>query len=61
VLLLLGAVVWNPLGLGKGLLLITLLLLAGSVIAQALSSAAYRVGHGAGRAHRHRRSPEPRR
>ena len=44
VLLLLGAVVWTPLGLGKGLVLIALLLLAGPVTAHALSSAAYRVG-----------------
>jgi multicomponent Na+:H+ antiporter subunit G len=44
VLLLLGAVVWTPLGLGKGLVLIALLLLAGPVTAHALGSAAYRVG-----------------
>ena len=44
VLLLLGAVAWTPLGLGKGLVLITLLLLAGPVTAHALASAAYRVG-----------------
>ena len=44
VLLLLGAVVWTPLGLGKGLVLIDLLLLAGPVTAHALASAAYRVG-----------------
>ena len=44
VLLLLGAVVWTPLGLGKGLVLIALLLLAGPVTAHALASAAYRVG-----------------
>jgi len=43
VLLLLGAVVWTPLGLGKGLVLIALLLLAGPVTAHALASAAYRV------------------
>ena len=44
VLLLLGAVAWTPLGLGKGLVLIALLLLAGPVTAHALASAAYRVG-----------------
>ena len=44
VLLLIGAVVWTPLGLGKGLVLIALLLLAGPVTAHALSSSAYRVG-----------------
>ncbi len=43
VLLLLGAVAWTPLGLGKGLVLIALLLLAGPVTAHALASAAYRV------------------
>ena len=44
VLLLLGAVAWTPLGVGKGLVLIALLLLAGPVTAHALASAAYRVG-----------------
>jgi multicomponent Na+:H+ antiporter subunit G len=44
VLLLLGAVAWTPLGLGKGLVLIALLLLSGPVMAHALASAAYRVG-----------------
>jgi len=44
VLLLLGAVAWTPLGLGKGLVLIALLLLAGPVTAHALASAAYRAG-----------------
>jgi multicomponent Na+:H+ antiporter subunit G len=44
VLLLMGAVAWTPLGLGKGLVLIALLLLAGPVTAHALASAAYRVG-----------------
>jgi multicomponent Na+:H+ antiporter subunit G len=43
VLLLLGAVAWTPLGVGKGLVLIALLLLAGPVTAHALASAAYRV------------------
>jgi multicomponent Na+:H+ antiporter subunit G len=44
VLLLVGAMVWTPLGLGKGLLLIALLLLAGPVTAHTLASAAYRAG-----------------
>ena len=44
VLLLLGAVAWTPLGLGKGLVLVSLLLLSGPVMAHALASAAYRVG-----------------
>ncbi len=44
VLLLLGAVAWTPLSLGKGLVLIALLLLSGPVTAHALASAAYRVG-----------------
>lgn len=44
VMLLVGAVVWTPLGLGRGLVLIALLLLAGPVMAHALASAAYRVG-----------------
>lgn len=43
VLLLLAAVAWTPLGLGKGLVLVALLLLAGPVTAHALASAAYRV------------------
>ncbi len=44
VLLLVGAIAWTPLGTGKGLVLIALLLLAGPVTAHALASAAYRVG-----------------
>ncbi|MBN1135761.1 MAG: monovalent cation/H(+) antiporter subunit G [Anaerolineae bacterium] len=44
VLLLVGAVVWTPLGLGKGLVLIALLLLSSPVTAHSLASAAYRVG-----------------
>jgi multisubunit Na+/H+ antiporter MnhG subunit len=44
VLLLMGAVAWTPLGLGKGLVLIALLLLAGPVTAHALASAGYRIG-----------------
>ena len=44
VLLLVGAVAWTPLSLGKGLVLIALLLLAGPVTAHAMGSAAYRIG-----------------
>jgi multicomponent Na+:H+ antiporter subunit G len=44
VLLLFGAVAWTPLELGKGLVLVALLLLAGPVTAHALASAAYRIG-----------------
>jgi multicomponent Na+:H+ antiporter subunit G len=44
VLLLIAAMAWTPLGLGKGLVLIALLLLAGPVTAHALASAAYRIG-----------------
>jgi multicomponent Na+:H+ antiporter subunit G len=44
VLLLTAAVVWTPLGWGRALLLIVLLMVAGPVVAHALSSAAYRIG-----------------
>jgi multicomponent Na+:H+ antiporter subunit G len=44
VLLLVAAMAGTPLGLGKGLVLIVLLLLSGPVTAHALSSAAYRTG-----------------
>ncbi len=44
VLLLVAAIAWTPLGLGKGLVLIALLLLAGPVTSHALASAAYRIG-----------------
>jgi multicomponent Na+:H+ antiporter subunit G len=44
VLLLAAAVVWTPLGWARALLLITLLMVAGPVVAHALSSAAYRIG-----------------
>jgi multicomponent Na+:H+ antiporter subunit G len=44
VLLLIGAVAWTPLGLGRGLVLIAFLLLAGPVTAHTLASAAYRTG-----------------
>ena len=44
VLLLTAAVVWTPLGWARALLLIALLMVAGPVVAHALSSAAYRIG-----------------
>jgi multicomponent Na+:H+ antiporter subunit G len=44
VLLLVAAVVWTPLGWARALLLIALLMVAGPVVAHALSSAAYRLG-----------------
>jgi multicomponent Na+:H+ antiporter subunit G len=44
VLLLTAAVVWTPLGWARALLLIMLLMVAGPVVAHALSSAAYRIG-----------------
>jgi multicomponent Na+:H+ antiporter subunit G len=44
VLLLIAAIAWTPLGLGKGLVLIAFLLLAGPVTAHAMASAAYRIG-----------------
>ncbi len=44
VLLLVAAVAWTPLGWGRGLLLIVLLMIAGPVTAHAISSAAYRIG-----------------
>lgn len=44
VLLLVAAVAWTPLGWGKGLLLIILLMVAGPVISHALGSAAFRIG-----------------
>ena len=43
-LLLLAAIALTPLGFGKGLILIVLLLIAGPVTAHALGSAAYRIG-----------------
>lgn len=42
--LLLAAVAWTPLGWGKGLVLISFLLVAGPVTAHSLASAAYRIG-----------------
>lgn len=44
VLLLVAATAWTPLGWGKALLLITLLMVSGPVSAHAISSAAYRIG-----------------
>lgn len=44
VLLLVAAAVWTPVGWGKALLLIGLLLLTGPVSAHAIASAAYRIG-----------------
>jgi multicomponent Na+:H+ antiporter subunit G len=44
VLLLAAAVAWTPLGLGKGLVLIAMLMIAGPVTSHALASAAYRIG-----------------
>lgn len=46
VLLLIGAMAWTPLGLGKGLLLIAFLLVSGPVVSHAMSSAALRMGIG---------------
>lgn len=43
VLLLVAAVAWTPLGWGRALLLIALLMVAGPVTTHALSSAAYRL------------------
>ncbi|MDX1415482.1 MAG: monovalent cation/H(+) antiporter subunit G [Candidatus Promineifilaceae bacterium] len=44
VLLLVAAVIWTEFGLGKALLLIALLMVAGPVATHAISSAAYRIG-----------------
>lgn len=44
VLLLVAATAWTPLGWGKALLLIILLMVSGPVSAHAISSAAYRIG-----------------
>lgn len=44
VLMLVAALILTPLGFGKGLVLIFLLLLAGPVVSHAISSAAYRLG-----------------
>lgn len=44
VLLLVAAAAWTPLGWGRALLLISLLMLTGPVSAHAIASAAYRIG-----------------
>ncbi len=44
VLLLVAAVIWTELGIGKALLLIALLMVSGPVSTHAISSAAYRIG-----------------
>ena len=44
VLLLVAAAAWTPVGWGRALLLIVLLMLAGPVAAHAIASAAYRIG-----------------
>jgi multicomponent Na+:H+ antiporter subunit G len=41
--LMVAAISWTPLTFGKGLVLITLLLISGPVISHALASAAYRI------------------
>ena len=43
VLLLVAAISWTPLKIGKGLVLISLLLISGPVISHSLASAAYRI------------------
>ncbi|MCC6607374.1 MAG: monovalent cation/H(+) antiporter subunit G [Anaerolineae bacterium] len=43
VLLLIAATIWTPLSIGRGLILISLLLLTGPVTSHAVSSAAYRL------------------
>jgi len=43
VFLMFAAISWTPLSLGKGLVLISLLLISGPVISHALASAAYRI------------------
>lgn len=44
VFLLIAAAIWTPLGWGKALLLIILLMISGPVATHAMSSAAYRIG-----------------
>lgn len=44
VLLLIAAAAWTPLGWGKALVLILLLMISGPVTSSALASAAYRIG-----------------
>ncbi len=43
VLLMVAAISWTPLSLGKGLVLISLVMLSGPVVSHALASAAYRI------------------
>ena len=43
VLLMVAAISWTPLSLGKGLVLISLVLISGPVVSHALASAAYRI------------------
>lgn len=43
VLLLVAAISWTPLSIGKGVVLISLLLISGPVISHSLASAAYRI------------------
>jgi multicomponent Na+:H+ antiporter subunit G len=43
VFLMVAAISWTPLTFGKGLILISLLLISGPVISHALASAAYRI------------------
>ena len=43
VLLMVAAISWTPLSFGKGLVLVSLLLISGPVISHALASAAYRI------------------
>jgi multicomponent Na+:H+ antiporter subunit G len=44
VFLLVAAAIWTPLGWGKAVLLIVLLMISGPVATHAISSAAYRIG-----------------
>ncbi len=44
VFLLVAAAIWTPLGWGKAILLIVLLMVSGPVVTHAISSAAYRIG-----------------
>lgn len=44
VLLLIAAALWTPLGWGRAILLMVLLMVTGPVAAHAISSAAYRIG-----------------
>jgi multicomponent Na+:H+ antiporter subunit G len=44
VLLLFGALLWSPVGVGKSLVLIAMLVIAAPSISHALGSAAYRIG-----------------